>query len=324
VFDGGTKKLPRVHQYFGTKQAQEHVRQRKGGIIWHTQGSGKSIVMVLLGKWILENNPKARVVIITDRDELDKQIKNVFADAGEAIIRTSSGRDLIRKLAQAKPRLLCSLVHKFGRQRAALYQSIASLVRAYAGIADEMDEAGYSSPEIGQLKKDIQRALDIREIIRRASDEVLDLKAYEADMRHLIDTYIEADAPRKISPFDNISLLDLIVKSGIAEAIASQMGKLRGDKNAIAETIENNVRKTIVKKHLSDPASFHRRKYFSSVLMLPYFKPSESFPAKTICTVEKKAALNSGNWLERSWRMPSPIVIRLFLSSMTPIAMPLR
>jgi type I restriction enzyme R subunit len=62
LFDGGVKKLPRVHQYFGIKAAQEHVRQRKGGIIWHTQGSGKSIVMVLLAKWILENNPHARVV----------------------------------------------------------------------------------------------------------------------------------------------------------------------------------------------------------------------------------------------------------------------
>jgi type I restriction enzyme R subunit len=78
LFDGGIKKLPRVHQYFGIKAAQEHVRQRKGGIIWHTQGSGKSIVMVLLAKWILENNPNARVAIITDRDELDKQIEGVF------------------------------------------------------------------------------------------------------------------------------------------------------------------------------------------------------------------------------------------------------
>ncbi len=116
LFDGGAKKLPRVHQYFGIKAAQQHVQERKGGIIWHTQGSGKSIVMVLLAKWILENNPNARVAIITDRDELDKQIEGVFAGAGEAIYRTSSGRDLMRQLGQAKPRLLCSLVHKFGRK----------------------------------------------------------------------------------------------------------------------------------------------------------------------------------------------------------------
>ncbi|MGH9840119.1 MAG: type I restriction endonuclease, partial [Blastocatellia bacterium] len=70
LFDDGVKKLPRVHQYFGIKEAQRHVRERRGGIIWHTQGSGKSIVMVLLAKWILENNPNARVAIVTDRDEL--------------------------------------------------------------------------------------------------------------------------------------------------------------------------------------------------------------------------------------------------------------
>lgn len=116
LFDGGVKKLPRVHQYFGIKAAQAHVRRKEGGIIWHTQDSGKSIVMVLLAKWILENNPHARIAIVTDRDELDKQIERVFKDAGEAIYRTGSGRDLMAQLGQAKPRLLCSLVHKFGKR----------------------------------------------------------------------------------------------------------------------------------------------------------------------------------------------------------------
>ena len=116
VFDGGEKKLPRVNQYFGIKAAQEHVRCKEGGIIWHTQGSGKSITMVYLAKWILENNPHARVLVVTDRDELDKQIEEVFIDTGEDIYRTSSGKDLMRKLGEAKPRLVCSLVHKFGRK----------------------------------------------------------------------------------------------------------------------------------------------------------------------------------------------------------------
>ena len=116
LFDGGIKKLPRVHQYFGIRAAQEFVNAYKGGIIWHTQGSGKSIVMVLLAKWILENNPNARVVIVTDRDELDKQIERVFTEAGETIYRTGSGHDLMSQLGLARPRLLCSLVHKFGRR----------------------------------------------------------------------------------------------------------------------------------------------------------------------------------------------------------------
>jgi type I restriction enzyme R subunit len=660
LFDGGVKKVPRVHQYVGITAAQNHVRQRQGGIIWHTQGSGKSIVMVLLAKWILENNPNARVAIITDRDELDKQIEGVFTEAGETIKRSFSGRELMYDLGQPLPRLLCSLVHKFGRknvddfdayikeleakpsitmgevfvfvdechrtqsgklhrvmkammpnavfigftgtpllvkdkatsmeifggyihtykfneavddgvvldlvyeardidqrlgsedkidqwfqaktkalndwqkdelkkkwgtmqavlssrsrmdrvvsdiifdfsvkprlssergnailvassiyeaakyfalfqktvfrdrcavvtsynplakdiskeevgantetdkqfiystymellkgvdprpgmsptetyeerakqqfikepakmkllivvdklltgfdappctylyidksmqdhglfqaicrtnrldgedkdfgyivdykdlfkrvenaiavytseidpgagesspevllkdrlkigrerldsaietldllcepvqppkgelehihyfcgntemetdllerepQRVALYKATASLVRAYANIADEMEPAGYSSADVSRIKQQMGHYLDVRETIQLASGESLDVKAYEADMRHLIDTYIEADEPRKISPFDGMGLLDLIVNTGIAKAITSQLGGLKGNKDAIAETIENNVRRKIIKEQLTDPAYFSK------------------------------------------------------------------
>ncbi|WP_324725966.1 HsdR family type I site-specific deoxyribonuclease [Actomonas aquatica] len=661
LFDGGTKKVPRVHQYFGIKAAQDYVRRREGGIIWHTQGSGKSIVMVLLAKWILENNPHARVAVITDRDELDKQIEGVFGDAGEEIYRTQSGRDLIKRLEKPTPRLLCSLVHKFGRrdvddfeafikdleskptkthgevfvfvdechrtqsgklhrvmkailphavfigftgtpllkrdkqttlevfgryihtykfseavedkvvldliyeardidqklgseekidawfdaktkglnewqreelkkkwgtmqkvlssasrmdrvvsdivfdfsvkprlsrergtailvassiyeacryfdlfrhtplknrcaivtsydpqakdvskedtgadsetekqfiyrvyqevleqvspepgksrtetyedrvkdrfikepatmkllivvnklltgfdapactylyidkkmedhglfqaicrtnrldgeekdfgyivdykdlfkkvenaiavyssdeldhtaggadpqvllqdrlkkgkerleaarekvalicepveppkdelrhihyfcgnteiasdledrepQRVALYQATASLVRAYTNLADELESAGYTTNAQDLLKSEVGRAVKLRETIRKASGETLDLKAYEADMRHLIDTYIEAREPRKISEFDDIPLLELIVKTGVADAIAKKLSDLRQNQEAVAETIENNVRKKIIKEHLSDPAFYEK------------------------------------------------------------------
>ena len=662
LFDGGVKKLPRVHQYFGIKAAQQYVRDRKCGIIWHTQGSGKSIVMVLLAKWILENNANARVAVITDRDELDKQIERVFGEAGESIKRTSSGKDLMRQLGQAKPRLLCSLVHKFGRrdvddfdafvkdleaqpsqtvgevfvfvdechrtqsgrlhrvmkammpnavfigftgtpllkkdkatslevfgsyihtykfseavedgvvldlvyeardidqrlgstdkidawfnaktkglndwqrdelkqqwstmqkvlsskarmdrvvadvvfdfgvkprlssergnailvassiyeagkyytlfqkylkgkcavvtsynpqaqditkedtgaatetekqfifntytellkdveakpgksktetyedrakqlftkepanmkllvvvdklltgfdaphctyiyidksmqdhglfqaicrtnrldgedkefgyivdykdlfknlvnekgtgalqvytseldrsdggadpevllqdrlkkgrerldaaleqlallcepveppkgelehihyfcgnteipedlmdrepQRAALYKGVAGLVRSYAGIADELESAGYAQPEITGVRMKLDGYLKLREVIRNASGECLDLKAYEADMRHLIDTYIEADEPRRISDFGDMPLLDVLVNSGIAAVLAALPGGLRSDRRAVAETIENNVRSRIFRERLNDPAFY--------------------------------------------------------------------
>jgi type I restriction enzyme R subunit len=77
-------------------------------------------------------------------------------------------------------------------------------------------------------------------------------------MRHLIDTYIEADEPRKISPFDNMSLLDLIVRTGIAEAIATRLSNYKDNKDAVAETIENNVRSKIIKEHLTDPAYYEK------------------------------------------------------------------
>ena len=143
-------------------------------------------------------------------------------------------------------------------QRAALYKATVALLRAYANIADELEPAGYSTSDINRIKKLLDHYLKLREIIRNASGETLDLKAYEADMRHLMDTYIEADEPRKISPFDNMSLLDLIVKTGIANAITRQLGGLKGDKNAIAETIENNVRRKIIKEHLNDPAYYDK------------------------------------------------------------------
>ena len=114
VFDAGIKKLCRHHQYFGVRAAQDNVKRREGGIIWHTQGSGKSLVMVWLTKWIRENVPDARVLIITDRTELDEQIEKVFKGVNEEIYRTKSGADLIATLNATTPWLACSLIHKFG------------------------------------------------------------------------------------------------------------------------------------------------------------------------------------------------------------------
>jgi type I restriction enzyme R subunit len=113
VFDAGVKKLCRPNQYFGVRAAQERVRRREGGIIWHTQGSGKSLTMVWLAKWIRENIVNARILIITDRTELDEQIEKVFKGVNEDIYRTKSGQDLIDKLNDSTPWLICSLIHKF-------------------------------------------------------------------------------------------------------------------------------------------------------------------------------------------------------------------
>lgn len=114
VFDRGQKKLCRPNQYFGIKAAQDFIRRREGGILWHTQGSGKSLTMVWLTKWIREYNPNARVLIITDREELDEQIEKVYLGVQENIYRTTSGRDLLAQLNAPSPWLLCSLIHKFG------------------------------------------------------------------------------------------------------------------------------------------------------------------------------------------------------------------
>jgi type I restriction enzyme, R subunit len=114
VFDAGTKKTCRHNQYFGIHAAQQYIQRREGGIIWHTQGSGKSLTMVWLAKWIRENVTDPRVLLITDRTELDAQIEQVFIGVEENIYRTTSGTDLINTLDQSTPWLICSLVHKFG------------------------------------------------------------------------------------------------------------------------------------------------------------------------------------------------------------------
>ncbi|MCY3615181.1 MAG: HsdR family type I site-specific deoxyribonuclease [Bacteroidetes bacterium] len=114
VFDAGTKKICRHNQYFGVRAARGHVQQRKGGIIWHTQGSGKSLTMVWLAKWIRENVTRSRVLIITDRTELDEQIEKVFKGVNEDIHRTKNGADLVRTLDAADKWLICSLIQKFG------------------------------------------------------------------------------------------------------------------------------------------------------------------------------------------------------------------
>lgn len=113
VFDSGVKKTARHNQYFGVKAAQERIARREGGIIWHTQGSGKSLTMVWLAKWIRENQREARVLVITDRTELDEQIEKVFAGVDETIERSTSGAGMIGMLNRNQPWLMCSLVHKF-------------------------------------------------------------------------------------------------------------------------------------------------------------------------------------------------------------------
>ena len=114
VFDAGIKKTCRHNQYFGVRAAQESVRRRQGGILWHTQGSGKSLIMVWLAKWIREHVTGSRVLIITDRTELDQQIETVFKGVSEAIYRTKSGADLVQVLNASEEWLIGSLIHKFG------------------------------------------------------------------------------------------------------------------------------------------------------------------------------------------------------------------
>jgi type I restriction enzyme R subunit len=138
----------------------------------------------------------------------------------------------------------------------AYYKAVAELTRAHAALANELTEAGYTASEASRITQQRDKALDWRQVIRLAAGENLDLKAYEADMRFLIDAYIEADQSRKISAFDDIGLLELIVKTGVAQAINQSFGKSSGNQKAVQETIENNMRRTIISERAHDPAFY--------------------------------------------------------------------
>lgn len=132
VFDNGTKKTCRPNQFFGVLATREYVQRREGGIVWHTQGSGKSLTMVWLSKWIKENVDGSRILIITDRDELDLQIEQVFHGVNEQIVRVKRGSDLVRKINDTSPVMMCSLIHKFGKKRGKESET------DYAGFIEEI------------------------------------------------------------------------------------------------------------------------------------------------------------------------------------------
>ena len=159
IFDGGVKKAARPNQYFAIKAAQPRVRNKQNGIIWHSQGSGKSLTMVWLAKWIRENVKDARVVVITDRDELDEQIENGFKDVGEKITRAKSGDQLIKMLNKADPWLICTLIHKFGNKNDGDTISVGRK-KATKSLALYLEELAQSLPKGFRAKGNIYVFID--------------------------------------------------------------------------------------------------------------------------------------------------------------------
>ena len=123
VFDGGVRKIARYQQFFAIREIVARVKQidetgkRRGGIVWHTQGSGKSLTMVMLARALALDpeikNP--RIVLVTDRVDLDKQLGNTFAACGLSPDRAESGRHLVELVADHKAHIVTTLVHKFDK-----------------------------------------------------------------------------------------------------------------------------------------------------------------------------------------------------------------
>lgn len=115
ICDGGTKKVMRPHQLHALVAAQPRLEKKQSGVIWHSQGSGKSLTMIWLAAYIKANFTNPRIIVLTDRTELDIQINNGFCNAGESPVRATSGDELLEYLNNSENSIICSLIHKFGK-----------------------------------------------------------------------------------------------------------------------------------------------------------------------------------------------------------------
>lgn len=182
--------------------------------------------------------------------------------------------------------------------RATFYKAVAGFVRAFAEIASNLEQAGYDVSEVPGLLSDVNAYTDIRAAIKKHSGEELDIKPYEADMRHLLNTYVQADPAVNVGDFESLSLTQLIVDTGIHDAIARKLNaKGTLSHNAIAEGIINNVRKTIIRDQLTDPRFYAEM----SLLLNDLIKQSradaaayELFLANAEALVKRMAGKNIG------------------------------
>ena len=144
-------------------------------------------------------------------------------------------------------------------KRIALYKLTASLIRAYANLANELPDAGYTPQEIEQIKQEVEHFEKVRQEVKLGSGDYIDLKMYEPAMRHLIDTYIRAEDSVKVSAFDDLTLIQLIVERGVDALNAPGVpAGIRADKAAMAETIENNLRRVIIDEQPINPRYYER------------------------------------------------------------------
>ena len=176
-------------------------------------------------------------------------------------------------------------------KRLALYKHVAAFVRAYANLASELTEAGYTTADINTLKAEVDHFEKVREEVKLASGDYIDLKMYEPAMRHLIDAYIHAEVSKKVSAFDDVSLVQLIVERGTA-AVAELPEGIRKNKEAVAETIENNVRRLIIDEHPINPKYYEKMSELLDTLIEQRRKEAMDYQEylRRIVELTKKAA----------------------------------
>ena len=120
IYEDGIKKIARYQQFFAIKQVMERIRQidggrRRGGVIWHTQGSGKSLTMVMLAQAIVLDktirNPK--IILVTDRTDLDAQLTGIFKKCGVYVENAATGKQLVQLLESKSDAVITTIINKF-------------------------------------------------------------------------------------------------------------------------------------------------------------------------------------------------------------------
>ena len=173
-------------------------------------------------------------------------------------------------------------------KRVALYKAVASLLRAYANLANEMDDAGYSAGEIASIKSDVQFYDKMRDEIKMRSGDYLDMKQYEPAMRHLLDTYIRAEESNVVADFEELGLINLIVNQGMT-TLDSMPAGIKGNEEAMAETIENNIRRVIIDEQSVNPKYYERMSELLDALIAERRKQALDYKSyldkiKDLCT----------------------------------------
>ena len=163
-------------------------------------------------------------------------------------------------------------------KRLVLYKLVAAFLRAYADLANEMGEAGYSDSEAQKIKAEVEHFEKVRQEVKLASGDYIDLKMYEPAMRHLLDTYIRAEESEKLSAFDDLTLVQLIVEQGEG-ALDSLPGSIRNNREAAAETIENNVRRLIIDEMEVNPRYYEEMSELLDALILQRKQEAVSYKA---------------------------------------------
>ncbi len=163
-------------------------------------------------------------------------------------------------------------------KRVALYKLATSYLRAYANLANEMREAGYSEAEAAKIRSEVTHYEGVREEVKLASGDYVDMKMFEPAMRHLLDTYIRAEESEKVSAFDDLSLVQMIVGRG-EDALNALPRRLIEDRRAMAEAIENNVRRLIIDEMAVNPKYYEKMSELLDALILQRKKEALGYKA---------------------------------------------